>query len=47
LGDDGHVHSLQKGLRGAFTAEEFDDIMQAARARRDELMELVDSLEQD
>ena len=47
LGDDGHVHSLQKGLRGAFTAEEFDDIMQAARARRDELMELVESLEQD
>ena len=31
LGDDGHVHSLQKGLKGRFTAAEFAEIMAQAQ----------------
>ena len=30
LGDDGHVHSLQKGLKGIFSAAEFEEIMEHA-----------------
>ena len=41
LGDDDHVHSLQKGLKGIFTAEEFDEIMEHAKARCAELREIV------
>jgi exosome complex component RRP42 len=44
LGDDGHVHSLQKGLKGVFTAAEFDEIMTAARQRVSELQEIVNNL---
>ena len=28
LGDNNHVHSLQKGLKGAFTAAEFAELME-------------------
>ena len=41
LGDDDHVHSLQKGLKGIFTAAEFADIMDEARSRCAELRDLV------
>ena len=44
LGDNGHVHSLQKGLKGVFTAAEFDEIMTAARQRVSELQEIVNNL---
>ena len=43
LGDDGHVHSLQKGLKGIFSAAEFDEIMEHALTRCAELRELVDN----
>ena len=42
LGDDDHVHSLQKGLKGIFTADEFADIMEHAKKRCAELRELMD-----
>ena len=42
LGDDDHVHSLQKGLKGIFTADEFEEIMEHAKARCAELREIVD-----
>jgi exosome complex RNA-binding protein Rrp42 (RNase PH superfamily) len=42
LGDDDHVHSLQKGLRGIFTAAEFDEIMVEARSKCAELRSLLD-----
>ena len=41
LGDDDHVHSLQKGLKGIFTADEFADIMEHAKKRCAELRELI------
>ena len=44
LGADGHVHSLQKGLKGIFSASEFAEIMEAAKRRSAELREIVDSL---
>ena len=43
LGDDGHVHSLQKGLKGIFTAAEFDEIMEHAIERCTELRDLVNN----
>jgi exosome complex component RRP42 len=46
LGDEGHVHSLQKGLRGVFTATEFDEIMDQAQSRCAELREIVHNLEE-
>ncbi len=42
LGDDDHVHSLQKGLKGIFTAAEFAEIMEQARSRCAELRDLID-----
>ncbi|MBN16754.1 MAG: RNA-binding protein [Euryarchaeota archaeon] len=45
LGDEGHVHSLQKGLRGVFTAEEFTEIMDNAQIRCQELRQMVHELE--
>jgi len=45
LGDEGHVHSLQKGLRGVFTAEEFTEIMDTAQIRCKELRQIVHELE--
>ena len=44
LGDDDNVHSLQKGLKGIFTAEEFVEIMDKAQERTKELREIMDSL---
>ena len=46
LGDEGHVHSLQKGLRGIFTAEEFSEIMDAAQTRCAELRAIIHKLEE-
>ena len=45
LGDEGHVHSLQKGLRGKFTAAEFNEIMDEAQTRCAELREIVHAME--
>ncbi len=44
LGEDDHVHSLQKGLKGVFSASEFVEIMDAAKQRCAELRKIVDSL---
>jgi exosome complex RNA-binding protein Rrp42 (RNase PH superfamily) len=44
LGDDDNVHSLQKGLKGIFSAEEFAEIMTNAQERTKELRKIVDSL---
>jgi exosome complex RNA-binding protein Rrp42 (RNase PH superfamily) len=44
LGEGDHVHSLQKGLKGVFTASEFVEIMEAAKVRCSELRKLVDSM---
>ena len=41
LGDDGHVHSLQKGLKGIFTADEFAEIMEHAQGRCEELRQMI------
>ena len=43
LGDDDHVHSLQKGLKGIFTAEEFVEINNEARSRCAELRDMVNN----
>ena len=44
LGEGDHVHSLQKGLKGVFSASEFAEIMDAAKVRCAELRKIVDSL---
>lgn len=44
LGDDDNVHSLQKGLKGIFSAEEFAEIMTNAQQRTKELRKIVDSM---
>ena len=44
LGDDDNVHSLQKGLKGIFSPEEFSEIMTNARERTKELRNIVDSM---
>jgi exosome complex component RRP42 len=41
LGDKGHLHSLQKGLKGVFTPAEFAEIFDVAQKRCVELRELV------
>ena len=46
LGDDGHVHSLQKGLRGIFTEDEFAEIMEQAQSRCKDLREMVNKAEE-
>ena len=43
LGDDDNVHSLQKGLKGIFTAAEFADINNEARSRCAELRDMVNN----
>ena len=43
LGDDDHVHSLQKGLKGIFTAAEFAEINEQARSRCAELRDMVNN----
>jgi len=45
LGDEEHLHSLQKGLKGAFTPAEFAEILEVARTHCGELRELVSSKE--
>ena len=45
MGDDNHVHSLQKGLKGAFTAAEFTELMEEARKKGEELRNMVHALE--
>ena len=45
LGDEGHLHSLQKGLKGVFTPAEFAEIFDVAQQRCVELRELVASKE--
>ena len=45
LGDEGHLHSLQKGLKGTFTPAEFDEILGVAQQRCAELANLVNSKE--
>lgn len=45
LGDDNNVHSLQKGLKGAFTAAEFKELMEEARKKGDELRKMVHALD--
>lgn len=44
LGDDDNVHSLQKGLKGIFSADEFAEIMSNAQERTKELRNIVDSM---
>ncbi len=44
LGDDDHVHSLQKGLKGIFSTEEFTEIMGRAQERSKEIRKILDSL---
>ncbi len=39
-----NVHSLQKGLKGIFSAEEFAEIMANAQERTKELRKIVDSM---
>ncbi|HJM13410.1 MAG TPA: hypothetical protein QF641_02840 [Candidatus Thalassarchaeaceae archaeon] len=43
LGEGDHVHSLQKGLKGIFTEDEFAEIMGHARDKTKELRKLIDS----
>ena len=44
LGEEYHVHSLQKGLKGIFSADEFAEIMERAKIKSSELRKLVDSV---
>ncbi len=44
LGDDGHLHSLQKGLTGAFTSDEFDEMFEHAQKRTAELRKKIDEV---
>jgi len=46
LGDEGHLHSLQKGLKGTFTPAEFAEILEVAQHRCAELANLVNSKEE-
>lgn len=42
LGDDGHMHSLQKGLKGTFSHEEFSEILEQSAEKCDELRAMID-----
>ena len=42
LGDDGHVHSLQKGLKGVFSTSEFAEIFADANNQANELRKMVE-----
>lgn len=46
LGDEGHLHSLQKGLKGVFSPSEFAEILNEAQTHCSELRELVASKEE-
>ena len=41
IGDEGHLHSLQKGLRGVFTPAEFAEIFEVAQTKCAELRKVV------
>ena len=41
IGDEGHLHSLQKGLRGVFTPQEFAEIFEVAQEKCAELRKIV------
>ena len=41
IGDEGHLHSLQKGLRGVFTPAEFAEIFSVAQDKCAELRKIV------
>ena len=41
IGDEGHLHSLQKGLRGVFTPAEFAEIFEVAQSKCAELRKIV------
>ena len=41
LGDEGHLHSLQKGLKGVFTPDEFAEILAVAEQKCSELRKMV------
>ena len=41
LGDDNHVHSMQKGLKGALTHAEFEELFEHAKKRSHELREML------
>ena len=45
LAEEGHLHSLQKGLKGNFDAAEFAEILEVAQNRCAELADLVKSKE--
>jgi len=45
LAEEGHLHSLQKGLKGTFTPTEFAEILEVAQNRCAELANLVKSKE--
>jgi len=45
LGDEGHLHSLQKGLKGVLMPEEFAEILAQAGVKCAELRELIHSKE--
>ncbi len=45
LAEEGHLHSLQKGLKGTFTPSEFAEILEVAQNRCAELANLVKSKE--
>ena len=42
LGDDGHVHSLQKGLKGTFSTSEFAEIFANANEQAKELRKMIE-----
>ena len=44
LGDDGHLHSLQKGLKGTFSTAEFTEILEQAGNQCTLLRKIVDNL---
>lgn len=43
LGDNGSMHSMQKGLKGAFTAAELSELLDASAIRCAELRDIIDS----
>ncbi len=43
LGDDGHLHSLQKGLKGVFSPAEFAEILEVSQNQCDVLRKMVES----
>ena len=44
VGEDGHLHSLQKGLKGVFSWNEFNEMFEVAQQRASELRDLIADL---